>query len=53
MDEQENQADSDNSDNTENDHDTGLFGGPALTLSNGAEGIASDDSGVDGRHFEV
>ena len=32
--------------------DTSLLRGPVLALGNGGEGVAGDERGVDGRHFE-
>lgn len=51
VDEEGNETNADNTDNAEDNHDTGLLGGPVLALGELHEGIASND-GVDGRHFE-
>lgn len=52
MDEESDQTDSDNEDDGEHDDDTSLLGGPVLTLGDVAEGVASDETSVDGRHFD-
>jgi hypothetical protein len=46
------QAHGDNANNGEYENDTSFLLRPVLTLGNGAEGVACDDGGVDGRHFE-
>lgn len=51
MDEEGNEADANNADDAEDDHNANLLGRPVLTLGKLVEGVASDKSVADGRHF--
>jgi hypothetical protein len=53
VDEQGEQTDSNNKDDTEHNDNTGLLASPVRALGDGAEGVASDNGSVDGRHFKV
>lgn len=52
MDEEGDQTDGDNENDGEHNDDTSLLGGPVFALGDVGEGVASDNSSVDGRHFE-
>ena len=46
-----NEADGNSADDAEDDHNANLLGRPVLTLGKLVEGVASDKSVADGRHF--
>lgn len=51
VDEEGEKPDSDDEDNAEDDHDTGILAGPVAALRERREGVASDEGVVDGGHF--
>lgn len=51
MDEEGNEANANNADDAEDDHNANLPGRPVVTLGKLVEGVASDKSVADGRHF--